>query len=61
MVSGSLCPLPRATDVVFDIMDMLHKHPLSADEQLDHLVFDFVNAFWNVPMMTSERRFFVGK
>ena len=54
-------PLPRATDVVCDIMDMLHKHPLGTDEQLDLLVLDFVDAFWNVPLMASERRFFVGK
>ena len=54
-------PLPRATDVVYDIMDMLHKLPLGTDEQLDLLVLDFVDAFWNVPLMASERRFFVGK
>ena len=42
-------------------MDMLHKHPLGTDEQLDLLVLDFVDAFWNVPLMASERRFFVGK
>ena len=54
-------PLPRATDVVYDIMDMLHKHPLGTDEQLDLLVLDFVDAFWNVPLMASERRFFVCK
>ena len=54
-------PLPRATDVVCDIMDMLHRHPLGTDEQLDLLVLDFVDAFWNVPLMASERRFFVGK
>ena len=29
--------------------------------QLDLLVLDFVDAFWNVPLMASERRFFVGK
>ena len=38
-------PLPRATDVVCDIMDMLHRHPLGTDEQLDLLVLDFVDAF----------------
>ena len=54
-------PLPRATDVVCDIMDMLYKHPLGADEQLDLLVLDFVDAFWNVPLLAAERRFFVGK
>ena len=47
--------------MVYDIMDMLHKHPLGTDEQLDLLVLDFVDAFWNVPLMASERRFFVGK
>ena len=54
-------PLPRATDVVCDIMDMLYKHPLGTDEQLDLLVLDFVDAFWNVPLLAAERRFFVGK
>ena len=33
----SQVPLPRATDMVFDIIDMLHKHPLSAGEILDHV------------------------
>ena len=47
--------------MVYDIMDMLHKHPLGTDDQLDLLVLDFVDAFWNVPLMASERRFFVGK
>ena len=54
-------PLPRAAGVVCDILGMLHKHPLGTDEQLDLLVLDFVDAFWNVPLMASERRFFVGK
>ena len=43
-------PLPRATDVVYDIVDMLHKHPLGTGEELDLLVLDFVDAFWNVPL-----------
>ena len=38
-------PLPLATDVVHDIMDMLHKHPLGTDEQLELLVLDSVCAF----------------
>ena len=42
-------------------MDMMHKHPFGADEQLDLLVLDFVDAFWNVPLLASEWRFFVGK
>ena len=54
-------PLPRATDVVSDIKDTFHKHPLGTDEQLELLVPDCVDAFWNVPLMASERTFFVGK
>ena len=45
MVSGSLCSILWAMDVVFDIMDILHKHPLSAGEELDH-----VYALWDVPL-----------
>ena len=47
--------------MVYDIMVMLHKHPLGTDEQLGLLVLDSVDEFWNVPLMASERRFFVGK
>ena len=45
-------PSPRATDVVYDIVDMLHKHPLGTGEGLDLLVLDFVVALWNVPFDT---------
>ena len=42
-------------------MDSLHKHPLGTDEQPELLVLDLVDAFCNVPLMASERRFFVRK
>ena len=49
-------PLPRGTDVVCDIMDMLYKHPLGTDEKLDLLVLDFVDAFWNVPFINCRTK-----
>jgi hypothetical protein len=53
-------PLPRATDVAFDILDSLAKLGLRPDECIELLVLDFVDAFWNIPLAPEERRFFVG-
>ena len=54
-------PLPRVTDVVYDILDSLAKDELLNGEGIELLVLDFVDAFWNIPLSTEERRFFVGK
>jgi len=54
-------PLPRITDVVFDILNMLAELPLDEAEDLELLVLDFVDAFWNIPLAPAERKFFVGR
>ena len=54
-------PLPRATDVAFDILDCLAKMDLQPGENIELMVLDFEDAFWNIPLASEERRFFVGK
>ncbi len=54
-------PLPKVTDVVYDILDVLAKDELLSGEGIDLLVLDFVDAFWNIPLAVEERRFFVGR
>ena len=34
---------------------------LEPNQQVETLILDFVDAFWNVPLAPSERRYFVGK
>jgi hypothetical protein len=53
-------PLPRATDVAFDILDCIAKFELQPGEAIELMVLDFVDAFWNIPLSPDERRFFVG-
>jgi hypothetical protein len=53
-------PLPKATDVAFDILDCITKNELLPDEAIELLVLDFVDAFWNIPLAPEERKFFVG-
>ena len=54
-------PLPRITDVVYDILHMLAELPLDESEALELLVLDFVDAFWNIPLAPAERKYFVGR
>ena len=51
--------LPRASDVVHDILRMLSER--QGDEDIESLVLDFVDAFWNIPLVPDERRHFVGE
>ena len=47
-------PLPKVTDVVYDIMDTMAKDELLAGEGIELLVLDFVDAFWNIPLAAEE-------
>ena len=51
--------LPRPTDAINDALDLLAL--CEHDETVDFLVLDCVDAFWNVPLRKSERRFFTGR
>jgi hypothetical protein len=50
--------LPRATDLVQDLLELLHR--ALPHEQVEITVLDYVDAFWNIPLRFSERRHFVG-
>ena len=51
--------LPRPSDV---INDALHLSSKCVDgEAVEFFVLDFSDAFWNIPLKHSERKFFVGK
>jgi hypothetical protein len=54
-------PLPRVTDVAFDILDSLAKFGFEPGDGIELLVLDFSDAFWNIPLAAEERRFFVGQ
>ena len=51
--------LPRLVDLVSDTLDLSCN--LGPEEEVEYLILDFVDAFWNVPLSFRERRFFVGK
>ena len=48
--------LPRATDLVHDILDLMAT--ADSPEDLDILVLDAKDAFWQVPLHPKERRFY---
>ncbi len=50
--------LPRASDVVTDVLEMLATRE-QADE-VEIAILDFTDAFWHVPLAFVERRYFVG-
>ena len=54
-------PLPRVTDVVYDILDSMAKKELVTEEEIELMVWDFTDALWNIPLAAVERKFFVGK
>ena len=47
--------------MAFDIFDSLSKLDLQPGENVELMVLDFEDAFWNIPLAPEERRFFVGK
>ena len=51
--------LPRISDAIADALEMMSH--LEPGQEVEWLVLDFVDAFWNVPLRHSERRFFTGK
>ena len=51
--------LPRVIDAVHDALDL--QCTMDPDESQEFLVLDFVDAFWLVPLLPTEQRFFVGK
>ena len=50
---------PRISDAIADALEMMSH--LEPGQEVERLVLDFVDAFWNVPLRQSERRFFTGK
>ena len=54
-------PLPKVTDVAYDILDSLAKQDFEPGEGIELLVLDFEDAFWNIPLAAGEHRFFVGR
>ena len=59
--------LPRATDVIDDVIYLLSmeytysKLQRLPDWEIDLLIADIVDAFWNVPLHPTERRFYVAR
>ena len=56
--------LPRATDPAWDMLDLMSKDghaAYSSDDDYEWLVLDFADAFWMIPLLERERRFFVAK
>ena len=51
--------LPRITDAIHAALDLLDSR--ESGELLEFLVVDAEDAFWQLPLRVSERRFFVGK
>jgi hypothetical protein len=51
--------LPRVMDAATDMLDMSAE--LQPDEELEQLVLDISDAFWGVPLLKKERKFFVAK
>ncbi|CAK0858261.1 unnamed protein product, partial [Prorocentrum cordatum] len=51
--------LPRVTDLVSDLLDLMSSRGFGDDIEL--LILDFVDAFRNVPLRFDERRHFVGR
>ena len=49
--------LPRMLDLVFESLEMMADLP--ADEDIEFLVLDFIDAFWLLPLSPKERRYFV--
>ena len=49
--------LPRLVDLISDTLDL--SSDLGPDEEVEYLILDFVDAFWNIPLSLGERRFFV--
>ncbi len=47
-------PLPRVTDVAFDILDSLAKQDIQPGEDIEVMVLDFEDAFWNIPLAAGE-------
>ena len=50
--------LPRHTDMVHDILDLLSK--AKPAEDIDLLVLDAVDAFWQIPLHEAERKYYCG-
>jgi len=51
--------LPRATDAIFDTLEMLW-HAWGIDvKEFEWLVADYADAFWHIPLHKSEQRFYV--
>ena len=48
--------LPRATDLISDILALLAA--AKPEEQVEAMVLDAEDAFWQVPLHPSERRFY---
>ena len=55
--------LPRTLDSVWDLIELLLKKASSSSssQQIDALVIDFVDAFWQVPLVELERKFTVSE
>ena len=51
--------LPRVTDLIRDALTLLAAK--TQDEELDFLVLDAEDAFWQIPLHPSERRFYCGQ
>ena len=47
--------LPRLLDVIFDTLEVLNEHDASS---ASYFILDFEDAFWQIPMMHCEQRFF---
>jgi len=51
--------LPRATDVIVDILEMLWASWDGSAEDFEFFILDFTDAFFHIPLHRSEQRYFV--
>ena len=49
--------LSRLVDLISNTLDL--SYDLGPDEEVEYLILDFVDAFWNTPLSFGERGFFV--
>ena len=48
--------LPSMNDLVFDALDLL-----ATKQECEHFILDIKDAFWTLPLVREERRFFIGR
>ncbi|CAK0821560.1 unnamed protein product, partial [Prorocentrum cordatum] len=58
-------PLPRGSDAVRDVLTHMAagmaQDGRAGGEDIEFSILDFVDAFWNIPLLFEERRHFVGR